>query len=403
MLRVNRRRSLAGLFALVLALGATTARAADDPAKAPTTTTSADGKSVSDGRRTLSVSQARDIKPEGQTLTVDGKGYDNTKGIYVAFCVVPAPNKPPGPCGGGQDRSGTSGESVWISSNPPLYARGLTTPYGKGGTFHVEMHVQAQLNDNVDCRKVVCAITTRNDHTRSSDRSQDMFVPLHFVGGVTPTTAAKRVTTTTAAKRITSGGGGAATIAPSGASMTAPLATVSDDRKSVTGAGMTLAASRVDGLKRGSQVHVNGTGYNATKGVYVSLCFINETSQPGPCASGSPKQSAWISNNPPQYAKGYALPYGKGGTFAVTLTLDPVIDTDHDCAVVACALASRNDDSHPDDHSQDLLLPVSFTATKKAVVQDGDTDSNGTIRFALGIVALVAAGGVAFAMRKARA
>ena len=60
-----------------------------------------------------------------------------TKGIYVTFCVVPPPGQLPTPCGGGIDLTGTGGGTNWVSSDPPIYATGLTTPYGPGGTFSV--------------------------------------------------------------------------------------------------------------------------------------------------------------------------------------------------------------------------------------------------------------------------
>ncbi|MEY2425492.1 MAG: hypothetical protein QOI61_1064, partial [Actinomycetota bacterium] len=139
-----KRAAAAALLVASAFLGVTAASAADDPTRAPATTTSADGRSVTDGRRTLTIPQARDLKADPQTITVEGSGYDNTKGIYVAFCVIPASNQTaPGPCGGGQDRGGQNGGAVWVSSNPPVYARGLTTPYGKGGTFKVTINVQA--------------------------------------------------------------------------------------------------------------------------------------------------------------------------------------------------------------------------------------------------------------------
>src|SRR5690606_31716484 len=70
--------------------------------------------------------------------------------------------------------------SVWISSNPPSYAKDLVTAYGPDGTFRVTMHLAAQLNDEIDCATKACAVVTRADHTRSSDRSQDVVVPVSF-------------------------------------------------------------------------------------------------------------------------------------------------------------------------------------------------------------------------------
>jgi hypothetical protein len=37
-------------------------------------------------------------------------------------------------------------------------------------------------DDNVDCRAVACAVYTRNDHTASADRVQDLYIPVGFAG-----------------------------------------------------------------------------------------------------------------------------------------------------------------------------------------------------------------------------
>ncbi|MEU6645823.1 hypothetical protein ABZ863_25185 [Saccharomonospora sp. NPDC046836] len=154
----------------------------------------------------LSVSQTSGLDPAGATITVQGSGFDVGKGIYVAVCVDNGPGQLPTPCLGGMDTSGGGGGSAWISSNPPSYGEGLATPYGPGGTFSVTLTVTAR--DPVtgtDCTKVSCAVVTRADHTRSSDRSQDARVPLRF-GLVTPTRVVSTTTTpppTTTAPRTT--------------------------------------------------------------------------------------------------------------------------------------------------------------------------------------------------------
>lgn len=128
----------------------------------------------------LHVSQTEGLDPDGDTVTVTGSGYDESRGIYVAFCVVPPPGQTPTPCGGGIDLKGESGSSHWISSSPPDYGVGLAEPYGPGGSFSVEIGLSAMLNADVDCRQVQCAVVTRADHTRLADRSLDVIVPVFF-------------------------------------------------------------------------------------------------------------------------------------------------------------------------------------------------------------------------------
>lgn len=141
------------------------------------------------GDPTLSVSKTSGLDPEGETVTVTGSGYDTAKGIYVALCDTSGagPDRAPSPCVGGVDMEGSSGASVWVSSNPPPYGEGLAVPYTGGGTdggFSVELRVRAS-DENTDCTDPAteCAVVTRNDHTRSSDRGQDVFVPVSFGDG----------------------------------------------------------------------------------------------------------------------------------------------------------------------------------------------------------------------------
>ncbi|MBU2664872.1 hypothetical protein KOI35_15320 [Actinoplanes bogorensis] len=142
----------------------------------------------------LSVSKTKGLSRSGETVTVRGRGYNVDKGIYVAFCVDNGAGVLPSPCGGGADMSGASGSSAWISSNPPSYGEGLAQPYGSGGSFRVSIRVTQKIGD-VDCVVRACAIVTRADHTRTSDRSQDVRVAVRFAtpAGGAPAPAATRV------------------------------------------------------------------------------------------------------------------------------------------------------------------------------------------------------------------
>ena len=140
------------------------------------------GAQVSDGFRTVTVSQSSELQP-GQTIVVNGVGFDMNKGVYVGLCIVPPAGAAPSPCAGGEDRSGSSGASAWFSSNPPSYATNIAEPYAQGGSFSTQLTVSPELGGGLDCRQVQCAIATRNDHTRSTDRSQDLFIPVTFAAG----------------------------------------------------------------------------------------------------------------------------------------------------------------------------------------------------------------------------
>src|SRR5690606_12035619 len=65
--------------------------------------------------------------------------------------------------------------------------------YGPGGSFTVTLQLSPEISPGLDCKVVRCAIVTRNDHTRGSDRSQDLMLPVTFstaaVAPPPPTTA----------------------------------------------------------------------------------------------------------------------------------------------------------------------------------------------------------------------
>lgn len=322
----------------------------------------AQAQSASDGVRTLTVSKSNGLDPDGEVVTVSGSGYDVEKGIYVAFCLMPPPGQVPTPCGGGVDLSGTSGSSAWISSNPPAYGVGLAQPYGEGGTFTVTMALSSLIGDTVDCRTVQCAVVTRSDHTRTSDRSQDVFVPVSFATPgeepteppATPTPPLDATPTPTLTPTPTP------TPLP-----TRPAATVSPDGLTATAGALRVSVAATKDLDPdGATIRVEGAGFDVTKGVYVALCALpaNATTAPGPCTSGAPELAAWISSNPPDWGKDLAVAYATGGAFSVELTVPARIDAGHDCRNVACAIVTRNDDTIAADRSQDLFLPVAFAA-----------------------------------------
>lgn len=139
---------------------------------APTTTVGAAS------RPKLSVSQTNSLNPNGTSVTVRGTGYDVKKGVYVIVCTQAAPG-PQATCIGGINIDGSSSSSVWVSSNPPNYAIGLTTPFSPDGSFIIDLLVIAK-SGALDCTVLKCGVVTRSDHLRYTDRTQDVFVPISF-------------------------------------------------------------------------------------------------------------------------------------------------------------------------------------------------------------------------------
>lgn len=139
----------------------------------PATTTS-----VVVNRPKLSVSQTTNLNPSGTSVTVRGTGFDVSKGVYVIVCSQAAPG-PQATCIGGVNIDGSSSSSVWVSSNPPNYAVGLTTPFQPDGSFIVDLVIVAK-SGALDCTAIRCGVVTRSDHLRYTDRTQDVFVPISF-------------------------------------------------------------------------------------------------------------------------------------------------------------------------------------------------------------------------------
>jgi hypothetical protein len=156
-----------GLLAILT--GSSSANAA--PANSAKSTTLANGS-------ILRVSKTIGIKSR-EKITVTGQHFDETVGIYVAMCKVVPKGQLPTPCGGGADKTGASGSSLWISSNPPAYGVGLADPYLPGGRFSYRIKFSPMIG-KLDCRKIACAIYVRADHTRGDDRTFDMKIPITF-------------------------------------------------------------------------------------------------------------------------------------------------------------------------------------------------------------------------------
>jgi hypothetical protein len=127
--------------------------------------------------QTLTISA--NVVSKNSLITVTGKRFDESVGIYLAICVIPKKGLPPTPCGGGVNKAGVGEGSYWISSNPPPYGVGLADPYLPGGRFSYQIRVIQKIG-SFDCKKVKCAVTVRADHLRSEDRSFDLFVPITF-------------------------------------------------------------------------------------------------------------------------------------------------------------------------------------------------------------------------------
>ncbi|NLB47470.1 MAG: hypothetical protein GX814_07025 [Microbacteriaceae bacterium] len=128
---------------------------------------------------------------EGEILVVRGSGYDPEIGIYVSICMIPSlPEEKPGPCLGGLPEGAMEGDAA--GENTPLTSSWITDAWAwrafatkgyddpEAGSFEVRLLVPPPAQDGLHCEHVLCAITTRADHTAGSDRVQDLQLPVAF-------------------------------------------------------------------------------------------------------------------------------------------------------------------------------------------------------------------------------
>jgi len=147
----------------------------------------------------------------------------------------------------------------------------------------------------------------------------------------------------------------------------APAANADGSRERVTGQdGQRVIVSKTQDLNpRKQRIVIRGRKFDPRVGVYVGLCVEPDKGEkPTPCGGGvnlqgSSDASAWISSNPPPYARNLVTPFKKKGRFKVAITISSKIG-DIDCRRVQCAIAVRADHIRSRDRSHDVIVPVDF-------------------------------------------
>lgn len=130
----------------------------------------------------LSLTAPDSASAAGQVITVTGSGYNSGQGIYVALCAVDGAqgSSRPSPCLGGQDESGSTGASHWVSNTFGGLAPN-TSKFGANGTFTAQIYVKGTLDDGSVCGEDrECAVVTRADHTNTTKRAYDVHAPITF-------------------------------------------------------------------------------------------------------------------------------------------------------------------------------------------------------------------------------
>jgi len=126
----------------------------------------------------------------GGRFIVRGDGFDGSRGIYVAICVIPVPGEKPGPCVGGVPEQSEQQVAVgtiqfapsnWINDDFAWRLFGARSYDSVAdGTFTAYLEAGDPVGEGFDCRVDACGIFTRNDHTALRDRVQDLYVPVGF-------------------------------------------------------------------------------------------------------------------------------------------------------------------------------------------------------------------------------
>lgn len=128
---------------------------------------------------------------EGDRIVVSGTGYDPSRGIYVAICKIPDQGGRPAPCLGGVPSTEAEepsepgaieyAPSNWINDDWAWRLFGSRSFDDRDrGTFTAYIEVPSAIGEGVDCRMDACGLFTRNDHTASNDRVQDLYVPIAY-------------------------------------------------------------------------------------------------------------------------------------------------------------------------------------------------------------------------------
>jgi hypothetical protein len=131
----------------------------------------------------------------GDRFVVSGTGYDASRGIYVAICLIPeTPDTRPGPCLGGVPSTESTGDpassdviewapSNWINDDWAWKLFGARAFDDVAtGTFTAYLEVVDPVAEGVDCTVERCGVFTRNDHTALGDRVQDLYLPVAYAG-----------------------------------------------------------------------------------------------------------------------------------------------------------------------------------------------------------------------------
>ena len=112
------------------------------------------------------------LTPTGQVITLKLTNYPTNSGFYIIECARSNESVRPKLC--------NSASQLWVSNSA-------------GASFLPTADIQFRPTATftygttaIDCLKTQCGIFIRLDHMATADTSEDQFIPISFIGGITP-------------------------------------------------------------------------------------------------------------------------------------------------------------------------------------------------------------------------
>lgn len=116
----------------------------------------------------------------GGVVTLKLSGYPTNAGFYILQCLSEHDDSRPQIC--------NPNNQLWISTSPGAnFAPTADIQFRPTATFTFR-------DTGVDCTKAKCEIFIRLDHMATGNKSEDLYLPLAFVGGSTPSSTADIIT-----------------------------------------------------------------------------------------------------------------------------------------------------------------------------------------------------------------
>ncbi|MBV7295824.1 hypothetical protein KRX51_07850 [Corynebacterium sp. TAE3-ERU12] len=260
---------------------------------------------------------------DGEKITVTGTGYRPGDGVYITQTI----ERP-------------------SSGYPQTYGEAVKVTPDDSGSFRTELPVDVVFGET-DCREVKCYVASFTAFPNLVDRSQDVWKPISFAAGATPSSPAGN------------GGGNAGN---SGGGTTGG----SGGATSSSGASVSVSPT-TDLSPSGQTVQVSGRGFKTSgNGIYVGIAAMDNFSPTNQDAFGP--DTTWLSRNNGKL--------NSDGSFSISLPVQAKFGST-DCMKTQCAIYTLA--AHgSSDRSQDTATPVGFKGGVAPAASGGSPTVSGS-------------------------